>query len=703
MEALLERLGDANGDELELLVALVDHLRPARASNGDEATAQLRSLTDLLVRRRDLAETLCDSLVRLLAERRQLSLYVSSGLLPSTGFFSETARRVSDRLLPDVIDTTYTKDVLTLVFHRTDDEMWVNAIPDEDWIDFLRAVFGSTAVEPAGKPGEGRLPHAVEQIVEALRVLAYHVSAIGLEPELIRVDPSLEEHKSPFLAQNEELLAFLDHYRMSWDDGKEIAAEEKHLEVMLDQCAEVVQRIRKRAAKIGTSLTLTFKLERLRQHLERIDDLLDLLKRLHAERRVAAVAPQIVALFKELVRAECRKNKLSDYWRQNVELLARRMTESAGKTGEHYIASNRGEYFSIFRSAALGGLIIALMTALKVILARQGLAPLTGAIAICLNYAIGFVVIHIVGGTVASKQPAMTANAIAASIGESQGKTRNLDKLVEIIARTISSQFAAIIGNVGVAVPTAMLVSLAINTLTGTPFIDADIATKLLDQVDPLSGAVFFAAIAGVCLFLSGLIAGYYDNLSAYGRIPQRLLQLRWTRRVFGAARMQRAATYVETHLGALAANFFFGIMLGGVTALGVLLGLPLDIRHIAFSSANVGYAAAGLQFDLSWQLGLLAAAGVALIGLTNLAVSFALTLYVALRARRITFAQGRHLGLMILRRFIFHPGDFLLPPPASLPATPPEPGEAAGDNAEAAARVRNGGKDALGQRRMNS
>jgi len=31
--------------------------------------------------------------------------------------------------------------------------------------------------------------------------------------------------------------------------------------------------------------------------------------------------------------------------------------------------------------------------------------------------------------------------------------------------------------------------------------------------------------------------------------------------------------------------------MLGGVTAFGVLFGLPVDIRHIAFSSAYLGYS----------------------------------------------------------------------------------------------------------------
>jgi len=704
MESLLERFCDRDADELGLWVALVGRLRPARASNTEGAIANLRELTDTLVRRRDLAEDLCDALIRLFNQRKQVSLYVSSGLLPSTGFFSETARRISGRLLPEVIDTDYMKDVLSVVFHRVDDEEWVNAIPDDDWVDFLRAVFGSTAVAADASSAAVKLPDSTEEIVEALRVLSYHVSAIGLEPELIRVDPSLEEHESPFLAQNAELLAFLEQYRRAWVDDREIREEEKHLEVMLDQCAEVVLRIRRRAAKIGTSLTLTFKLERLRQHLGRIGDLLDLLNGLHAGRRMDAVGPQLVRLFKELVRAECRKNKLSDYWSQNVELLSLRMTESASKTGERYITSTRREYAGMLGSAALGGLIIAMMTGLKIVLGAQGLAPLTGALAICLNYGIGFVLIHILGGTVATKQPAMTANAIAASIGESQGKTRNLENLVELIARTIRSQLAAIVGNVGVAIPTAMLLSIGIHAITGASFVETDKARGLLEQVNPWSGAVLFAAIAGFCLFLSGLIAGYYDNLSAYARIPQRLLQLRWTRRVFGAARMERVAVYVEKNLGALAANFFFGFLLGGVTAFGVLFGLPLDIRHIAFSSAYVGFAAVGMDFDLSWRLALLSAAGVALIGLTNLGVSFTLTLYVALRARRITFAQRRHLGMMILRRLLSRPRDFLLPPaPAAesaqeSDATPSNTRE----DAKTAAKISDGSQDALGQRRLN-
>ena len=48
------------------------------------------------------------------------------------------------------------------------------------------------------------------------------------------------------------------------------------------------------------------------------------------------------------------------------------------------------------------------------------------ALPVSLNYGLGFVLIHLLHFTVATKQPAMTANAIAASMGDSRGKARDL-------------------------------------------------------------------------------------------------------------------------------------------------------------------------------------------------------------------------------------------------------------------------------------
>ncbi|MGD9871094.1 MAG: site-specific recombinase [Thauera sp.] len=663
MERLLERFGRHDEDQVALWATLIDKLRPPRPTQADKAVEKLRTLSHLLARRPDLLANLRTATLRLFDEHTQVTMYVASGLLPSTGFFSETFRRIGGRLLPEVIDTDYLKDFISAVFHRVDDEVWVNAIPDEDWNEFLRLLVGYQS--PMFEEDASPLPNAVEEILEALRVLSFHVSAIGLDRELVRVDPNLEEYESPFLAQNAELLSYIDHYKKWWTTPGALIADDKHLTVMLHQCDEILQRVRKRAMRLGTSLTLTFKLERLRQHLERIHELIELLSELRTRRVVEDAAPRIIRLFKTLVRAECRKNVLSDYWGQNVELLSLRMTESASKTGEHYITTTRREYFGLFASAALGGLIIAFMAANKIVLDGQGMAPLNELLSFCLNYGLGFMLIHMLGGTVATKQPAMTANAIAASIGEAKGKTRDLEALADLIMRTIRSQTGAILGNIGVAIPVAMGVGMLIHFATGEHFVPPDKAEVLLAEIDPLGGALFYAAIAGVCLFMSGLIAAYYDNLSAYNRIPQRLRQLRGLRRLLGERRQSQLAAYVEEHIGALAGNFFFGFLLGGATALGVLFGLPIDIRHIAFSSAYLGYAGAALEFSIPLATVALSFVGVLLIGLVNLLVSFLLTLSVAMRARRISFAQSRTLGGLLLRRLVRTPHAFLFPPRA--------------------------------------
>ena len=49
-------------------------------------------------------------------------------------------------------------------------------------------------------------------------------------------------------------------------------------------------------------------------------------------------------------------------------------------------------------------------------------------------------------------------------------------------------------------------------------------ATKLLHDLNPFTSlALPHAAIAGVCLFLSGLIAGYFDNMAVYRKVGPRL------------------------------------------------------------------------------------------------------------------------------------------------------------------------------------
>jgi len=139
MEAVLNKFGEPDQDEVQSWVALVDRLRPPRPGDTERAIANLRELTRALRERDDLKQRLRNAIIRLFHDRKVVSLYVSSGLLPSSGFFSETSRRVSGRLLPEVTDTEYMRGLLGVVFNRVSDEIWVNDIPDEDWIAFINS------------------------------------------------------------------------------------------------------------------------------------------------------------------------------------------------------------------------------------------------------------------------------------------------------------------------------------------------------------------------------------------------------------------------------------------------------------------------------------------------------------------------------------------------------------------------------------
>src|SRR3546814_4463029 len=67
--------------------------------------------------------------------------------------------------------------------------------------------------------------------------------------------------------------------------------------------------------------------------------------------------------------------------------------------------------------------------------------------------------------------------------------------------------------------------------------------------------------------------------------------------------------------------------MLGTTGALGRVLGLPIDSLHVTFVSANCAYAMVTLEGQLSWDQIADICAGVGVVGLINLSVSFTLAL----------------------------------------------------------------------------
>jgi len=427
------------------------------------------------------------------------------------------------------------------------------------------------------------------------------------------------------------------------------------------------RKIRKNAKTNGITIDLTYLLQRLEQHIARLHKLLLIISESDAIQR-----DNILELMIDLVVAENTKLSIRKLCAQNIQLLSRQITDNASKTGEHYVTSDKSGFLLLLKSAMGAGLIIPLMALLKILIHTFKLAPIGQAFFYSLNYSFGFILIHLLHFTVATKQPAMTAANMAATIEHAHHKnTQNLMALSELTVNTIRSQFIAIMGNISVAFPIAYIVSWGWHNVYGEHVIDKKEAALLLHDLNPFTTlALFYAAIAGVCLFLAGLISGYYDNKAVYHRIGERLRQRPKLIRLLGESRLLTLTQYIENNLGALAGNFYFGLMLGSIGTIGFMTGLPIDIRHIAFSSANFAYAIVAFEHQLSWQTYLVTAIGIFLIGVTNLMVSFNLALFVALKARGVRFAQWWPLLCLLWQHLRRHPKDFFWPPPPS-PITP--------------------------------
>ncbi|HET7772379.1 MAG TPA: recombinase, partial [Burkholderiaceae bacterium] len=200
--------------------------------------------------------------------------------------------------------------------------------------------------------------------------------------------------------------------------------------------------------------------------------------------------------------------------------------------------------------------------------------------------------------------------------------------------------------------------------ITGTPLItDAKAAGFLADASVWAGPSLLFAAVAGGCLFLAGMISGWFDNFAAVTRLSNRLAVHPVLLRVLGAQRAARVAAYAGEHLGALSGNLLFGFLLGGVSFIGVLTGSGLDIRHVAFSSANTSFAVVHGWSSMELWLIPLFALGVLSIGAVNVAVSFGLSLFMAVRARGAGALRTGLLLRLLARRLLRTPLQFVVPP----------------------------------------
>jgi site-specific recombinase len=551
-------------------------------------------------------------------------LFSEAGLPEGTSLAREFVARLKKRLIPPLEDELDLYAALDSADLTTQNAHWIAGLTPEDSAPWRELLGGSTSDLPV-----------------AIRLLALRAAAIGLSRGVMKLMPHQYETESPFFELADAAGRFA-----RFPSAPENRSE---LEEIVLQCRFSAGLAHARMEEQGISSDLVFRLDLVIAQLERIDLLLRVLSGEEDGRRFASM----------LIGAFAEERGLHSLLRNSMNRMARHIVTHTGKSGEHYIAATQSGWAKMGYGAVGAGAITAFTALFKYSLAAMPLAPLWIGMAHSLNYTVSFVAMQFLGWRLASKMPSMTAAALCDALEKEDGMQSEV-KLVAAIART---QFIVTAGNLLGAIPLAFLLDLFVQWKNGAPFLTQEAARHGLESMHPLQSLTIpFAALTGCFLWFSSLVAGWTANWMALNRLPAALAHSRGIRWTLGTEWSIKLGEIVEHHLSGVVGYVCLGLLLGLVPFVSVFAGLPIEVRHITLASASVAYDVRSLASSghMPWSEVRWAAAGLLCTGILNVSVSFALGLWLALRARNLSSVSRGKLIRALWTELRQHPARFL-------------------------------------------
>ena len=278
------------------------------------------------------------------------------------------------------------------------------------------------------------------------------------------------------------------------------------------------------------------------------------------------------------------------------------------------------------------------------------------------DYAVTFVLLQIFHFALATKQPSMTAAALAGIIRSNRGEER-WNKISAYAAQITRTQLAAAFGNVIAVCIGGIAFQYLWTWLFHDHFLSAANAEHAYQSMNPLtSGTAIFAAFTGVLLWIGALAGGWAENFIVFNRITHALVQHPLSHRL-GERHMGRMGAWLERNAAAWSNSIVLGYLLGLAPVIARFFGIPLDVRHVTLSTGMVALAAAQYGLDAlrhSWLY--FALAGIAVTFVLNLTVSFTIASVVALRAYSVPGREQLQILRYVGRQFRHSPMHFLFP-----------------------------------------
>lgn len=611
-----------------------------------QQSTRLLFLLNVLERHPESKARVARTLRATLREVDALELYCESGLPRELGLWTEALERVFLRFLPTNPYRSDLGSVLLALFPSEEDAEWIERVPPEI-LERLQALVGHDAV-----PGEEDWDALVHDVPDALLVLVSTLRATGLSTAIRKRLDQAPFRELPFFGLTDDAECTLEAWRAQ--DAAALGEAASRFMERLSRCRATLGQVQAHLDEFGVSVKVVYHVELMEALIRRIQALLELLS-------LGGLASQRAQFLARLVRDTLAQRRIRSLVGDNLHRLARRMVDRSAETGEHYITRTKAEYREMLRGALGGGALTAVTTWVKLVVTGLHAPPFVEGVLASLNYAVSFVAIQLAHFTLATKQPAMTGPALAAKMHKVETEA-GLRALIDEIVHLTRSQAAGILGNVGAVVPAVLLTAGLAQWTFGSPPLGVEKASHVVSSLSLLGPTPLYAAFTGVLLWLSSLFAGWADNWFALRGLRDGLAGSPRLRLLLGPGRAARAARWLDDNMSGLAGNVSLGFLLGLTPVVAQFLGLPGEVRHVTLSAGQLAAAGVtlgpGLLREGSFWL---AVAGIALVGLLNVSVSFGLALYLAVRARGVE-DQRRAIRQGLARRFREAPLSFLFP-----------------------------------------
>lgn len=654
LDSILSHAPSANSSLKQRMAWLADLLQWVRSegthsahldfSTGSPQANRVKLLLNVLDRHPDWKSQVGLTIGSIFKEASLKDLLLNTGISEHESFLPEAFERFVSHLLPHHPFDHEISHLFEACFQNEKDFLWMLKIDENVLEQFLTWIeeFNSKEVWNGFKSDSE----------QALLFLSIHLRSLGINHRILSRSTEKALSKQAFF----RLSKLTEQWIETADpDHKLVIADQ--IRTSLKSSQRILNEVLTHLDEYGVDIPTVYLIDRIESLQRRFELLFEIMA--SQSRNTTQILHFIMILINDNIESRSVSALFSDV----LSLISRKIAERSAETGEHYITRNWEEFKKIFRKALGGGAVTALTTLVKFGVTAMSLPGFIGGLFASLNYAISFLGIHFLGYTLATKQPAMTATALANKMGHLKDEN-GMEDLISEIVHLLRTQIAGIIGNVVAVFPVTALICYAYFYSSKTHLISQEKALYTLDSFSILGSTPILAAITGVLLWFSSIIAGWCDNWFVSKKLAYIIKHNRRVSFAFGERFAASLSLFLQKHVSGIAANFSLGFLLGMTPAIFTFIGIGIDVRHVTLSAGSLATALVALTGQPIPTLSLLfAILGIVSMAILNVGVSFALAMYVALRARKIQAPARSNIYREIRKRFKQNPWAFFFPP----------------------------------------